>query len=165
MISSCCKWLVPVASCSRREASTVANLFCSDAGIEDEVVDLVGPGLVDPGGLVGPGLEDAAVSLMLAAVVTEKAAVSLMLPAVVTKRLFAVVPAASDPGVGALMLPRSLPAEVFAVVLARSDPVVVPLVLHVVAKGDAFDVLANVDPDVVREAADDVDDAPLSCTS
>ena len=92
-----------MASCSRREASTVANLFRSDAGLEDEVADIVGPGLVDPGGLVGPGLEDAAVSLMLPAVVTEKAAVSLMLPAVVTMKFFAVLLATSDPGVGALM--------------------------------------------------------------
>ena len=61
-----------MASCSRREASIVANLLCSGAGLEDAVVDLVGPGLVDPVGLVGPGLEDAAVSLMLAVVVPEE---------------------------------------------------------------------------------------------
>ena len=69
--------------------------------------------------------------------------------------------ATSDPGVGALMLPRLVPEEVFAVVLAHLDPVVVPLVLHVVATGGAFDVLANADPDVVDEADDDADVAPL----
>ena len=75
-----------MASCSRREASIVANLLCNGAGLEDAVVDLVGPGLVDPVGLVGPGLEDAAVSLML--------------PVVVQEELFAVVlPLKADPDI------------------------------------------------------------------
>ena len=54
------------------------------------------------------------------------------MPAVVTEKVFAVVLATSDPGVGPLMLPLFVPEEVFAVVLAHTDPVVVPLVLHVV---------------------------------
>ena len=110
MISSCCKWLVPVASCSRREASTVANLLCSGVGLEDEVVDLIGPGLVDPVG-----------------------AVSLQWPVVVPGELFAVVLALkADPDV--VPLPELVVDTGVGVDEANADPDVAPLMLLVVVR-------------------------------
>ena len=60
LISICCKWLAPVASCRRSAASTVASLLCSDpAGFNEEGVDrIISSFTVFVAGVTEEGVED-----------------------------------------------------------------------------------------------------------